>query len=338
MMKPCNRFSIISAGGPASMDAKGHLSRTVCQSKTFFWVAMSAFVLFSTNVFTGCQSNASGLTREQYRQGATALFQQQLYQEAANFYDAYLKSPVITTEDAPKVIYQIGVIYQENLRDCQGALARFTVLKALYPDATFDGQVGKRMVNCLETVGRSTDASQAMAKLTDMNPSDSGNLSATSESGSVVADLDGRKITWGEVAAAFGKMPDDAKTHYDAVRSYVAQILIAQAARRKGLTDQAEVKKRLAQIEDQVLAGEMLRGEVKVPTPSGNDLKYFYEGNKTRYQVGADSGKSFEDLQAKVAYDWQREKAAEQTNAYIEKLLSASPVNFYTPQADGKKP
>ncbi len=279
-----------------------------------------------------CGPKEQGLTREQYRQAATALFQQQLYADAVQIYDAYLKSPVISAEDVPKVLYQIGLIQQDHLRDCSAALARFTVLKALYPDETFNGQVGKRMVNCLETVGRSADASQTLSNLTSMNPQDS----TATGSGDIVAELDGRKITLGEVASAFGKLPDDAKGRYDATRSYVAQILVAQAAHRKGLSEKPEVKKRLAQIADQVLTGEMLREEVKVPMPSANDLKYFFEGNKARYQSGSDSGKTLQDLQAKVAEDWQREKAAEQTNAYVENLLRASQVTFHTPQ--GAKP
>jgi len=296
------------------------------------WAAIFAGMLG----LTACQDRESGWSREQYRQAATALFQQQLYQASIAMYDAYLKSPVITEDDAPKVLYQAGVIYQENLRDCQGALERFTVLKALYPAETFGGQVGKRMVNCLETVGRSNDAAHALSGLTALNPTDS--AGASSFPGAEVAELDGRKITLGEVASAFGQLPEDKKARYDAVRSYVAQILVAEAARRKGLADKAEVKKRLAQIEDQILSGEMLREEVQIPAPTANDLKYFYEGNKSRYQAGADSGKGFEDIRARIAMDWQREKAAESTQAYVEKLLRAADVKFFTAALDGEKP
>lgn len=295
---------------------------------------LHGFLLGAAFWLMACGPKEGGWTREQYRQAATALFQQQLYLDAVQLYEAYLKSPALSAEDAPKVLYQIGVIQQDHMRDCPAALAKFTVLKALYPEETFNGQVGKRTVSCLETVGRSADASQALANLTSMNPQDSN----AAGSGDVVAELDGRKITLGEVASAFGKLPDDAKGRYDATRSYVAQILVAQAAHRKGLTEKPEIKKRLAQIEDQVLAGEMLREEVQVPMPSANDLKYFYEGNKARYQSGADSGKSLQDLQAKVAADWQREKAAERTNAYIENLLRAAQVTFHTPQGGSPSP
>lgn len=303
------------------------------------FLPIAAFALAA--VLTACDGQKSGLTREQYRNAATSLFQQQLYAEAIAYYDAYLKSPALVAEDAPKVLYQMAVIAQDQLRNCETALTHLTVLKALYPEATFEGQVGKRMVNCLETIGRSADAQSAMSRLTDMNgPAGGGAQTGIhpdasqdgNASGAIVADLDGRQITLAEVTEAFGALPEDARGRYEAVRTYVAQILVAQAARRKGVQSDTKLKQRLARIEDQLLASEMIRQEVKVPAPTENDLKYFFEGNKPRYAAGADSGKSFVDLKAKIAGDWQREKAAELTSAYVENLLRAAKVNFYTPQ------
>lgn len=334
MTKPCNPYWIISDDGLGIKDAK---SQMIMAQKFFHSflkrsshaLALGVCALIGFGWLTACQESTSGLNREQYRQAATALFQQQLYGDAIAMYDAYLKSQAITSDDAPKVLYQMAVIAQDQMRDCQQALAKLTVLKALYPDANFNGQVGQRLVQCLETVGRSADASHTLSRLTSLNPTDTASLPSE---GQVVAEWNGRAITLGEVAQAFGKLPDDARGRYDATRSYVAQLVVAAAARRKGLNQDSKVKEKLGQIEDQILASEMLRSEVQLPSPSENDLKYFFEGNKPRYAVGADSGKSFQDLKARVATDWQREKMGEQTNAYVENLLRSAQVTFHTPQ------
>jgi tetratricopeptide (TPR) repeat protein len=274
----------------------------------------------------GCDSQRSAFTREQYRSAATALFPQQLYQEAVDLYGEYLRSSVIPSDDVPKVLYQMGTIYEENLGDPKAALAKFSLIKALYPQETFDNQLGKRMVACLEAMGRSLDATAARSRLADLNPADT---TAMPGGGAVVADLDGRKITLGEIAALVGKLPDAPLERNQLVRQYVAQILVADAARRKGLADKPEVKQKVRAIEDQILAQASLQQELKVPQPSGNDLRYYFEANKARYLKGADSTASFETLAPHVQADWAREKQAAEYQSYVERLLQTAKVRFF---------
>ena len=145
-------------------------------------------------------------TRDQYRAAATALYERQLYREAIDTYQEYLRSPAITQEDVPNVLYQMGVIYQENLIDPEGALAKFTVVKALYPDKTFENQLGKRMVACLESMGRSVDATQARSRITDLNQ----DTAKTAGGGAVVADLDGPQDHLGRDRRHGGQAPGSA--------------------------------------------------------------------------------------------------------------------------------
>jgi tetratricopeptide (TPR) repeat protein len=279
-------------------------------------------------LFVACDSPRSSFTRAQYRAAATALFERQLYREAIDMYQAYLESPAIEPDDVPNVLYQMGVIYQENLADPKGALARYTVVKALYPDKTFENQLGKRMVACLEGMGRSVDATQARSRLTDFNP----DTAKTAGSGTVVADLDGRKITLGEIAAVVGKMPEAPLEVNQLAREYVAQILIADAARRKGIADRPEVKQRIGQLESQILAQAGLQEEIKIQPPSGNDIKYYFEANKARYLQGADSNAGFDKLAPRVQADWAREKQGAEYQKYVERLLQTSKVRFFSAQ------
>jgi hypothetical protein len=301
-----------------------------------------AITLALTLLLGACDSSRSGLTREQYRTAATALFERQLYQEAIDAYQRYLDSPALAPEDAPKVLFQMGVIYQDNLMDARGALAQFTLVKSLYPDQTFGNDLGKRMVAALEAMGRSTDASQARARITDLTPD---TAAAVPGEGAVVADVDGRKITLGEIKAMAGKLPEAPLELNQLAREYVAQILIADAARRKGLADKPEIKLRLGQVENQILAQAGLMDEIKIAPPTGNDLKYYFEANKARYVHGPDSASagdgsaaSFDKLLPRIQADWAREKQGAAYQQYVERLLQAGKVRFFSVIAGEAKP
>jgi hypothetical protein len=236
----------------------------------------------------------------------------------------------------------MGVIYQDNLMDARGALAQFTLVKSLYPDQTFGNDLGKRMVAALEAMGRSTDASQARARITDLTPD---TAAAVPGEGAVVADVDGRKITLGEIKAMAGKLPEAPLELNQLAREYVAQILIADAARRKGLADKPEIKLRLGQVENQILAQAGLMDEIKIAPPTGNDLKYYFEANKARYVHGPDSASagdgsaaSFDKLLPRIQADWAREKQGAAYQQYVERLLQAGKVRFFSVIAGEAKP
>jgi hypothetical protein len=309
----------------------------------------------AAGLLAACDRGGSAFTREQYRAAATALHQQQLYREAVEVYEDYLRSPVIPAEDVPKVLFQMGSIWQENLMDPRQAFAKYALVKALYPGETFGGQLGKRMVACLEAMGRSVDATAARSRLTDIRPdsdprgadsaavpgagsaAEAGDL-AGDKRNFVVAELEGRRITLGEIASLVGKLPESSLETNQLAREYVAQILVAEAARRKGLADRPEVRLRIGQFENQILAQENLKEEIRVAPPTGNDLQYYFEANKARYQrtpEGAvDSSVTFAAAAQRVQSDWTREKQAGQYQAYVDRLLQTAQVRFYSaPQA-----
>ena len=118
-------------------------------------------------------------------------------------YERYLYSNKISEEDMPLVLYQIGNIYLENLLKPKEALGYYTVLKALYPDKTFNNKLGKKIVACLEKSGRVTDATQAMSNITDIAPQKLDSVGGSK----VVAEIGDRKITINEICPRPGNLP-----------------------------------------------------------------------------------------------------------------------------------
>ncbi len=273
----------------------------------------------------GCNSESkNGRSSEFYRKSATALFQRELYREALNVYEEYLNSNSIPEEDIPKVLYQMGNIYLENLKNPTAALARYTQLQALYPEENFNNQLGKKIVACLEKSGRNVDAKQALKSITDIEGK--GQMSA---SGNIVAEIEDRKISLNEIEQVLGKLPEGALEQNQLISQYVSQILIAEAAIRKGLDQKAEVQKKIDFMRNQILSQESLKEELNLTPPSQNDLKYYFEANKAKFLTGEDSAATFEKLLPKIGQAWQMEKQNEKYQEYVQKLLQSDRVKIY---------
>ncbi len=292
---------------------------------TFCTFGLAAVAVLILNACQPAQSNNGAWTSAEYRKAASALLGRELHQEAADLYQRYLHASVIPANDIPKVLYQLGIIYLEHLRMPEKALGYFTVLQALHPDQTFNNQLGKKIVACLELSGRRTDAKQALTHLTEISPVNRD----TAGGGRVVAQVDGQDITLNEIEQTMGAIPENPLEQNQVISQYVSQILIAEAARRKGLADKPEVRKRMHFVQNQVLAQENLREELKLAPPSENDLKYYFEANKTHFWKGADSLKPLGDLQKKVLQRWSMEKQNEKYQAYVKELLASDRVKIY---------
>ena len=275
-------------------------------------------------VLLACSPQNSQWNKEQYRKAAAALVEKQLYSEAVTMYENYLHSALIPKEDIPRVLFQIGNLEQDYLRNPQNALSRYTVLEALFPEENFNGELGKRMVQCLEALGRSSEASMTLQQQTQID-----NKNVPIPSTQVVAELDGKKITIGDVEDAFGALPEAPLERAQAIRSYVAQILMAESAKRKGLNENDKVRRKINAIENQILAQATLQEEISIPEPSQMDLQTFYEAIKDRMTKGPDSSLSEEQKWKKVRHEWQILKQNEAIQAYTERLVQASQVKFF---------
>ena len=132
---------------------------------------------------------------EPLRQLAAVLEQQELYQAAIDTYRSYLNAADIPSGARANILYKIGSIYEEKLRDYESALATFISVKELYPQAEIAKDAQRHIVTCLENLNRSSDARRQMRSLADVN---AGREDA-SPTGPVVAKIGERTITMSEL-------------------------------------------------------------------------------------------------------------------------------------------
>jgi tetratricopeptide (TPR) repeat protein len=141
-----------------------------------------------------CQSQSKPLLpAEKKRELANVFYNQQLYQQAVAEYIDYLNQYPIDDKEQANISYMIANIYYERLYDYENALAYYLRIKYFYPESNLQAEVGKKMVECLERLKRSTDAQQLVEQTAALDESQK----PASRPGEVIARIGDRQIPSG---------------------------------------------------------------------------------------------------------------------------------------------
>ena len=97
---------------------------------------------------------------------ANTFYNNGLYEASVNEYLEYLSKYSIDANRQASTFYTIANIYFDRINDYEMALQYYFKIKYLYPESTLRGEVGKRIVNCLERLKRTKDTPIAMFKRT----------------------------------------------------------------------------------------------------------------------------------------------------------------------------
>jgi len=278
-------------------------------------------------LLTGCTANKGAWDAESYSRAAAALLDKGLYHEALEVYSEYLKSPVIKANKAPTVLYTMGNIYMDNLNDPTQALACYIKSQSLDPQETFGNELGAKIVSALEKMGRTHDAQATLQNLTSIQPQSTSSSLSSKNTEKVVAQLGDRKITLTEIEESLGGLPQNSLEKNQLVQQYISTLLLAEAAERKGLNKKPSINNRLQFAQKQILAQANLADEIKIPTPSTQDLETFYKAYADRYPK--DSFPDFTSAKDLVYKDWAMQKQNEAYQGYLQKLLDTDRIRFF---------
>jgi len=229
---------------------------------------------------------------QQLRELAAVLEQQELYEAAIETYESYLAEANIPPDQRANIIYRIGQIYEENLADYEKALAMFIRLRELYPQARITQDAQKRMVACLEAMNRSSDAQRQMRSYASLDETDEKDTT-----GPVVAKIDDRTITMGELDREIEQLPPQVRARYkdparklEFLRHYLLEELLYDMGKRKGYEKDKEVRKQLRDIERQLIVqkvyGEEISGQVDLDS---SDYELYYDAHREDFKEPAKS-------------------------------------------------
>jgi tetratricopeptide (TPR) repeat protein len=293
-------------------------------------------------LLAGCQSSPKpSLSAEKKRELANALYNQELYTQAIQEYQEYLRFYPLGEKEQGNISYQIGNIYFERLKDYENALAYFIRARHLNPESNLQSQVSKNIVECLERLNRSTDARQVIAQSSALDESQK----PKSRPGEVIALIGEREITTGDLAFQINQLPEYLKVQVQSpeqkrefLRQYIAQELLYDSAKRMGLDRNQEVIEGVFQAQKALMTEKLLQEEIEkevnIENYTNADVETYYKANQERYAEKDKDGNvksitPFTDVAQRAAQDFIQEKKQEAYQRIIERLMKAEQVVVY---------
>lgn len=227
---------------------------------------------------------------ETYRKIALELSNQALYRESVAAYDRYLDLAAIDEAQQAAIHFQAGKLLDEKLKDYEAALARYIMAKNMAPQAAFSSDLNKRMVACLEQLGRSIDASAMLRESTKLKAE----RSNTPLPGAVIAEIGERKITMGDFEAQLAKLPPQYQSMFDTpeqkfefFQQFVGREVLADAAARKGLNTDPELLRRVEDLKRDLMVQRLMEQEsADAAKLSDADLELYHKAHADEFSTG----------------------------------------------------
>jgi len=292
------------------------------------WTFLTAVVLTA-----GCSKN-SGSDAQKMREYANALASHQLYKQAVETYRRYRDTASLNDQEEANLAFILGNLYAERLHDDENALAEYLRIQTLYPGSSLAAEADKNVVACLERLGRSADAKQALDEAASLEPE-----KQTSLPGTVIATLGDRSITTGDLTHEIDKLPEqmrgqfaDPKAKVEFLKQYIVAELAYGAAKRAGMEKDPDVLDAAFQAKRSIMAQKFLQNEMgkNQPQIGEDDVRTYYEANKSRYaDPKTKKPKSWEEARQQAAQDLAREKQQKAFDAFLGRMMTAERVQIY---------
>jgi len=251
-----------------------------------------------------------------------------LYKASIEEYSTILADRSLDTDTRAGVNYLIAKIYFENLRDYENAAAHYVRARSLNPDGSFYDEAGKKLIACLEKMGRIVDAKRELDKSVNID-----SVQAAHEGGTMIAKIGEMPIYLSQVDDELQNLPPELQKQFLGregklayVQQYIATELMYRAALREGMEDDPEIAKKQEMLRKQLLvekyAVDKVLPQINIDT---TDLKNYYVANKdSKFE-----GKAYDEIKSNVLMAYQQEKAQQAFSEYVAKLSAAENVRIF---------
>jgi hypothetical protein len=249
---------------------------------------------------------------EQIRKAALELEDKNIPREAAAMWEKYLQHASLTAVEAGNVRYLIGKNLQ-NAGAFPDAFAQFVQAEMLVGQSNPEllQQISLARIDCLRRMGRYAELAR------ELNRRATGGQTGEGLAGQqVVAEVGGQKLTVADfdrmlanaielaVQSRLGISQEEAEAlrrraheqftepqaRAQQLQRLIAQQVLADEARQRGLHEQPAFRERLTAVADGILSDALLHEEIgKRATVTDADVHRYYEANKERYREPAGS-------------------------------------------------
>ncbi len=206
-------------------------------------------------------------------------------EEALLQYERYLEQNEVPGPVRANISYSMGKIYLE-LGKYDKALTWFYQVELADPDTDLRSEVGSKIVNCLERLGKFQAAQYALGARSSLEPQ------AKEKGGAVVARIGRDEITLPELDEAISQLPPWMADQYkdkdkkaEFLKKYVADELLYRKAVKLEYDKNTEITRQLQSILKELVVRKLIEKEVKAKIKiDEEDLKNYYGAHKDQYK------------------------------------------------------
>ncbi len=269
---------------------------------------------------------------------ANAYYITGLYDAAVDQYRYYLVhySPVF--EQQANTYYTIANIYFDRKHDYSKALEYYFKIKYLFPESHLQGEVTKRIVTCLERLGRPVDASRTMESSAALKPEPN----PFGRPGEVVASIGPRDISTGDIEFEISRLApqqqsalQSRESRLEFVRQLVLREILYNSARRMNLDENPEIVEQTHQNRKSLMVDKVV--ELKLQETiniSADDVELFYLAHKERYVEKDKKDKVLRQIPLgeifnQVAEELAMDRKQQAYQRFTQELMNAEKVRIY---------
>lgn len=231
-------------------------------------------------------SGGGGMSADEQRRYAAYLEGKSEPMAAVRAYEAYLDSAALSPQERSKVAYSVAKLSIDAERYDE-ALPYLYQAEFLDPESGLKDEINKKVVLCLDKLGRGTDLRHELRKRTDIKRS-----AADVEAGeTVLAEFAGEVLTDKDLEKEVEKLPPAARDSVAApekqaemVKMLVAQRLLLDKARRLELDKDPEIQDQLVKQLDAMIVQKLIEDEVRKNVQvTPEDVERFYKAEPAKF-------------------------------------------------------
>jgi len=236
------------------------------------------------------QGRTGGLTADEQRAYAVCLVEKQEPRAAIDAYERYLGAAALTAPERANVCYSVAKLAIEA-EEFERALAYLYQAEFLDPGSTLKDEINKKVVLCLDKLGRAVDLRKELRRRTDVKrtPDDVG------PEEKVLAEFAGEVITDRDLELEIEKLPpalrDSVNTpdkKVEMLKHMVAERLLLDKARRLELDKDPEIQEQMVKQLDAMIVNKLIKDEVQAAiTITPEDVERFFKAEIDRFTAPA---------------------------------------------------
>ena len=227
-----------------------------------------------------------GLPVDQQRGLAALLAEKKETLAAIAEYDTYLKHASLSDKERATVCYAVAKVAIEGEK-YDAALPYLYQAEYLDPKSELHDEINKKVVLCLDKLGRNVDLRHELRQRTDVKRT----ASDVQSGETVLAEFAGEIITDRDLEKEIEKLPPSARGQFDSpekkgefLKNLVAERLLRDKARRLELDKSPEIQDQLVKQLDSLIVRKLIEDEVKKNVQiTPEDVERFYKAEPGRF-------------------------------------------------------